>query len=325
MAGIWVFADSRDCTLELLSAGKSLADKLSVKLAAFAFDEASAQGYVACGADKVYLRRQLVDEQPFESCVPVLADLARKEKPDVILVGATARGKEIGVRLAARLAAGLCSGCISFELDDSDKLLRMNRLMYGGAAIQTVVCSGSPQMATIPPRTFEPASAQEGRSGEIISLPPAPPSSVRVIGRSIRQRGPVDVTEAKIIVCVGRGFEKKEDIGLARDLARVLNGEVGCSRPVAEELQWLPEEVYLGISGKKVKPMLYIGVGVSGQVQHITGIRDSKVILAINRDENAPIFEAADFGIVGDLYQVVPKLTEELKKGLQAYGGGKDG
>ena len=231
---------------------------------------------------------------------------------------ATARGKEIAARIAARLDVGLCGGCVSFQPDESGKAIRMDRLVYGGAGIQTVTCTARPQMATIPPRTFDPASADQGRSGEIKALPPAPPATARVIGRSEKQRGSVDVTEAKIIVCVGRGFEKKEDIGLARDLAQVLNAEVGCSRPVAEELQWLPEEVYLGISGKKVKPLLYIGLGVSGQVQHITGIRDSKVIFAVNRDENAPIFEASDLGIVGDLYQVVPKLIEEFKKALGA-------
>ena len=128
----------------------------------------------------------------------------------------------------------------------------------------------------------------------------------------------MDLAQAKIIVCVGRGVEKPEDIKLARELADVLGGEVGCSRPIAEELNWLPEEFYLGISGKKVKPELYIGLGVSGQIQHVTGIRDSKVIFAVNRDENAPIFEAADYGIVGDLYQVVPKLIEELKLALKA-------
>jgi electron transfer flavoprotein alpha subunit len=138
-----------------------------------------------------------------------------------------------------------------------------------------------------------------------------------VVSRAPKQRGSVDITGAKKNVCVGRGLAKKEDIGIARELAQVLGGEVGCSRPVAEELQWLPEEVYLGISGKTVKPLLYLSLGVSGQVQHITGIRDSKVIFAINRDENAPIFDAADFGIVGDLYQVVPRLIEELKTALK--------
>ncbi|MGO9687308.1 MAG: electron transfer flavoprotein subunit alpha/FixB family protein, partial [Syntrophobacteraceae bacterium] len=143
-----------------------------------------------------------------------------------------------------------------------------------------------------------------------------PSSAVTVISRTAKSREAVDITEAKIIVCIGRGLEKEADVKLARDLADVLGGEVGCSRPIAEELRWLPEDVYLGISGKKVKPDLYIGVGVSGQIQHVTGIRDSKIIVAINRDENAPIFEASDYGIVGDLYQVVPMLIEELKKTL---------
>jgi electron transfer flavoprotein alpha subunit len=214
------------------------------------------------------------------------------------------------------LNTGLCSGCIGFELDKEKKLLRMERLFFGGLAIQKVICTTRPQMASISPRVFDPAPLVEGREGKVREVSAVPFSAVTVISRTARARETVDITEAKIIVSVGRGFEKKEDVKLARDLADVLGGEVGCSRPIAEELRWLPEDVYMGISGKKVKPDLYIGVGVSGQIQHVTGIRDSKVIFAINRDENAPIFEAADYGIVGDLYQVVPILIEELKKAL---------
>ncbi len=173
-------------------------------------------------------------------------------------------------------------------------------------------------MATIPARTFDPASPGEnGGEGSVRELSFAPASAVKVLHRTPKVRETVDIREAKIVVCVGRGVEKKEDVKLARDLADALGGEVACSRPIAEELRWLPEEVYLGISGKKVKPDLYVGVGVSGQIQHVTGIRDSKVILAINRDENAPIFEAADYGIVGDLYRAVPILIEELNKALK--------
>ncbi len=318
MAGIWVFAENRNHTLELLNAGRELADKLSLSLAAFAADNQLAQEYINCGADKVFLLPPLAGDQPLESYVPVLADAAGDEDPDVIFVGASSRGKEMGARLAARLDTGLCSGCVSFELDDDGKSLKMDRMVYGGAGIQTVVCTTRPQMATFAPRTFEPAQPQQGRTGEIKELRSAPPSPVRVVSRSPKQRGSVDITAAKIIVCVGRGLAKKEDIGIARELAQLLGGEVGCSRPVAEELQWLPEEVYLGISGKKVKPFLYLGLGVSGQIQHITGIRDSKLIFAINRNEKAPIFDAADFGIVGDIYQVAPILIEELKTALKA-------
>ena len=317
MAGIWVFAENREQTLELLNAGKDLAGALGAKLAAFTWDRQLAQEYVACGADEVLLLTPLTEAQPLESYDPVIADAAQAEDPDVILVVGTHRGKEIAARVAARLNTGLCSDCSGFELDQEKKLLKMDRLFFGGLAVQTVICTTRPQMATIPPRTFEPATVQEGKQGQVRELPPPPPSGVQVLQRTPKTREAVDITEAKIVVCVGRGVAKQEDIALAKELAQVLGGEVACSRPIAEELHWLPEEVYLGISGKKVKPDLYVGIGVSGQIQHVTGIRDSKVIFAINRDENAPIFDAADYGIVGDLYKVVPQLIQELKSALK--------
>ena len=316
MAGIWVFAEDRDGTRELLTAGKDLAQKLDKKLAAFTSDADLAKEYLLCGADEVFLLPALAPDQPFEAYVPVLTDAAKEFDPDVFLIGASPRGKEIAARLAVRLGCGLCSGCMNFELEGDT--LRMERLVFGGAAIQTVLSTTRPQMATIPPRSFDPATPQAGGQGEIKELKSSPASQVKVVGRKPKERGSVDITEAKIVVCVGRGIEKPEDIELARDLAAALGGEVACSRPIAEELNWMPEELYLGISGKKVKPDLYIGVGVSGQIQHVTGIRDSKVIFAINRDENAPIFEAADYGIVGDLYQLVPLLIQELKAALKA-------
>jgi electron transfer flavoprotein alpha subunit len=317
MAGILVFAETREHTLELLNAGINLARDLGTRLAAFALSNEFAQEYISHGADEVLLLQPLAKDQPLESYVPVLAQVVREEDPDVFLVGATQRGKEIGARLAARLNTGLCSGCIGFELDKEKKLLRMERLLFGGLAVQKVICTTRPQMATISARVFDPAPLVEVKEGKVREISAMPSSAVTVVSRTPRAREAVDITEAKIVVCVGRGLEKKEDVKLARDLADVLGGEVGCSRPIAEELRWLPEDVYLGISGKKIKPDLYIGVGVSGQIQHVTGIRDSKVIFAINRDENAPIFEAADYGIVGDLYQVVPILIEELKKSLK--------
>ena len=318
MAGIWVFAETREQTLELLNAGMNLAKVLGEKLLAFAQSDELAREYISHGADEVLLLQPLAKDQPLESYVPVLAQAAREEDPDVFLVGATQRGKEIGARVAALLNTGLCSNCTGFELDGNTRLLQMERLLFGGLAVQKIVCATRPQMATISPRTFDPAPLMEGHEGKVREMPAVPSSAVTVVSRTAKTREAVDITEAKIVVCVGRGFAKKEDIQVARDLADALGGEVGCSRPIAEELRWLPEDVYLGISGKKVKPDLYVGVGVSGQIQHVTGIRDSKVIFAINRDENAPIFEAADYGIVGDLYQVVPLLTEELKKALNS-------
>ena len=153
-----------------------------------------------------------------------------------------------------------------------------------------------------------------GRQGHVRELPSPPTSAIKVIERKVKEREEKDISEARVVVCVGRGMEKKEDLAIARQLAEVLGGEIGCTRPIAEEFHWLPEELCIGLSGVQVKPDLYFGVGVSGQVQHVTGIRNAKVIAAINKDENAPIFKAADFGIVGDLYDVMPKLISELKK-----------
>lgn len=317
MAGVWVFAEKGEQVLELLNAGRRLADELKTTLTAFALqDRAQAEKYIAHGADEVLLLQSLAGDQPLEDYVPVIAGAARQKEPDIFLLSATPRGRDMAARIAARLETGLCSGCMSLRLDENKRLI-MERMMFGGAAVQTTVCLTRPRMATIPPRTFEPAPAQANRTGKIHELPAPGPGAVKVVERRPRARETVDITEAKVIVAVGRGVEKQEDIGLARDLAAVIGGEVGCTRPVAEELHWLPEDRYLGISGQKVKPDLYIGLGVSGQIQHISGIRDAKVICAVNRDENAPIFEAADYGIVGDLYEVVPKLIAELRKELK--------
>ncbi len=317
MAAIWVYAEEREQTLELLNAGSELAHALGATLVAFAPDRTLAEEYLDHGSDEILVLPSLTAGQPIEAYVDVFVGAACETDPDVFLVGATQRGKEVAARVAARLGTGLCGGCIGFELDAEKKYLIMERLLYGGAAVQKVICKTRPQMATIPARTFDRASAGKGTErGTIRELTSLPVSASKVISLKARTREAVDITEARTVVCVGRGVEKEEDLQLPRELAGVLGGEVGCTRPIAEELHWLPEEVYLGISGKKVKPDLYIGVGVSGQIQHVTGIRDSKVVVAINRDENAPIFEAADYGIVGDLYQVVPGLVDEIKKAL---------
>jgi len=190
----------------------------------------------------------------------------------------------------------------------------MERLAFGGAAVQKVICPTRPVMATIPLRAFEPATEKGERKGQLRELPPPPPSPVKVLERKPKEREAKEIAEASVVVCVGRGIEKEEDMALARELADVLGGEIGCTRPISEEMHWLPEELCIGLSGVHVKPELYIGLGVSGQVQHVTGIRDAKVICAINKDENAPIFDAADYGVTGNLYDVVPKLIEEFKK-----------
>ena len=315
MGGIWIFADSRGQTLELLNVGRRLAADMKLNLSVFLLnDPDGADDCISRGADEVLLLSALTEDQSLEAFLPLLGEEAKKSDPDVFLFAATARGKELAARVAVHLETGLCSSCTSLIYDPARKVVVMERLAHGGAAVQKVVCRTRPVMATIPPGTFEPAAVEEGRSGKTRELPAPPPSRIKVLERKVKEREAQDIGEARVVVAVGRGFEKKEDLAMARELAAVLGGEIGCTRPLSEEMHWLPEEACIGLSGAQVKPDLYMGVGVSGQIQHVTGIRNARVICAINKDENAPIFSVADFGIVGDLYDVVPKLIQKLKQ-----------
>ncbi|MCX5829912.1 MAG: electron transfer flavoprotein subunit alpha/FixB family protein [Deltaproteobacteria bacterium] len=314
MPGIWIFAERKDLALELLTIARGLASQAGMKVTAIVPDQGDqADIYIAGGADEILLLSALGEDMSLDAWIPVIAAEAKKADPDLILLAATARGKDFAARLAARLETGLCSNCIALNREE-DGTIVMERLAYGGAAVQQVSCLTRPVMATIPPRTFAPAPADHGRSGEIRKLPPPPSSPVRVIARKTKERSSQDITEAKAVICVGRGMAKQADINIARQLADLIEGEVGCTRPISEELHWLPDDLCIGLSGVQVKPDLYIGLGVSGQIQHVTGIRGARVICAVNKDENAPIFQAADLGIVGDLYDVTPNLVEELQK-----------
>ena len=315
MAGAWIIAENREQTMELLTIGRQLAKTMGTRLSALLLqDRDSADDYISHGADEILLLPTLPDDQPLDAYIPVIAEEAQKKDPDIILVAATLRGKQMAARLATRLNTGLCSDCTALNLGEDGRTVEMERLVFGGAAVQKVTCSKRPAMATIPPKTFEPPVAEEGRQGNIHELPAPSLSPVKIVERKPREKVVKDISESRIVICVGRGIEKEEDLALARELAEALGGEIGCTRPISEENHWLPEELCIGISGISVKPDFYIGLGVSGQVQHVTGIRDAKVICAVNTDGNAPIFTAADYGIVGNLYDVVPKLIEELKK-----------
>lgn len=315
MAGIWIIAETHEQTIELLNIGGQLAAKTGAGITVLtSLTRDEAQKYGQSGADEILLLAPLAAGQSLDAYIPVIAGEAKTKDPDLILVSATAKGKDLAARIAGRLDAGLCSSCLAIDFDSGNKKFVMERLAYGGAGVQKITCTSRPAMATIPPKTFEASVTAKPGQGNIRELPAPGPSPVKILDKKMKERESKDITEARVIACVGRGVDKKEDISLVKQLADALEGDIGCTRPIAEELHWLPEDFCIGISASQVKPDLYIGVGVSGQVQHVTGIRNAKVIAAINKDENAPIFDVADFGIVGDLYDVVPKLIAELKK-----------
>lgn len=314
MSGIWILSEGREQTLELMSKGLELARELNEDLVAFSSSPTTAEEYIANGADLVYLLKPLTDQEVWSAYAEVIAAQAGQDNPSLIMLAATMRGREIAARLAEKLNTGLCSGCTNIVFNRETGKLEMERLIYGGSAVQTVVGNRTPYMVTIPPRSFAPAAEQKDHNGTIKELAETPVSPVKIQERKPASGSEVNLSEAKVIVCAGRGIEKQEDMEMIERLARIVDGKLGCTRPISEELHWLPEEACIGLSGQQVKPDLYIGVGVSGQIQHTTGIRDSKVIVAINQDENAPIFQVADYGMVGDLYEALPQLIEELEK-----------
>ncbi|MFZ5816104.1 MAG: electron transfer flavoprotein subunit alpha/FixB family protein [Bacillota bacterium] len=311
MAGVWVLAEQRSMLLELVGEGRRLADSLGGAVTALVVDSRElAQDALAYGADGAVLL-SLPEGQPLETAAGVLADLARQVEPDLILLGSTLRVKDLAARLAALLDVGLATDAASLRLEGG--ALVVERMVYGGGGVSTLALTSRPAMATVPGRSF-PEPVRDPRIGEIREVAVPADGRVRVVARQARVAEGVDIAEAQTVVGVGRGLASQADLAMIDQLAALLNGAVGCTRPVAEDLGWLPEDRYIGISGRKVAPALYIGIAASGQVQHVAGIKDARLVVAINKDENAPLFKYADYGLVGDAYQVVPALTAELKK-----------
>ncbi|GFN23553.1 electron transfer flavoprotein subunit alpha/FixB family protein [Thermanaeromonas sp. C210] len=301
----FVFADKPALAHELISFGASAGKRVC----AIALEEGQAQGYIYHGAGKVLVLKGSNDIP--ESYAKAMATLLKKEGAEVFLVGATVRGRELAARVAGYLDWAMVSDVSSLRYGEEGELVT-ERLMYGGAVLQVEAVRG-PAVITVPGGKFE-GRADETRKGEITSVEVEADPRVVLLERTPIEKQGADLAIAEKIVGVGMGFAKQEDLKLAEELAQTLGAELGCSRGVAEERKWLPADLYIGISGATVKPRLYLSFGISGQVQHIVGVRDAKIIAAVDINENAPIFQAADYGIVGDLYEILPLLTAAVKK-----------
>ena len=247
--------------------------------------------------------------------VDALAAAVQETGAKVVLIAGGRRGKEVAPKLGAKLKAGVVT-LAQKARNDGGKLV-FERMFLGGKTLATEHALSDLVVATIPSRSIEPLPANAGAKGEVKKFSPAMrESKVRVVQKKPRKESGVNLEAAQVVVGAGRGFKTKDDLKLAFDLAQTLGGQVGCSRPLATDLGWLTDEYWIGLSGKEVKPKLYVAAGISGQIQHTTGIRGSKVIVAINTNKDAPIFKMADYGIVGDLYKVLPALNSAVKKQL---------
>ena len=325
-SGIWVFCEFANNTLapvatELLGVGRSLADRRGVKLAAILFGHVTgvaAEKLIGYGADVVYRidnpALEIFSDEVYEK---MMSDLIKEYKPEVVLAGATAIGRSFIPGVATRVGAGLTADCTRLDIRDEDGVLLQTRPAFGGNIMATIVCPNTrPQMATVRPKVMKELSFDDSRKGEIVDVMPTArqlKSRIQVLESVVAPQSNVNIQEADILVSGGRGLENEKGFELMARLAEALGGKVSASRAVVDA-GWIPYPHQVGQTGKTVAPKLYIACGISGAIQHVAGMQSSETIVAINRDADAPIFNIADFGIVGDLNEIVPKLIAKIEE-----------
>jgi len=325
--GIWVFAEQRygkikTVALELIGQAKKLAEDLKVNVTAIILGdkiETLSKDLIAYGADEV-----LVVDAPwlnhFNDHVygEVMINLIKQYKPEIVLIGATSNGRSLAPHISSTLRTGLTADCTVLDIDKKERLLLQTRPAFGGNLMATIVCPNHrPQMSTVRPKVFKPLEPDYNREGKINVLPVMSPIEgfVKKI-KDIDNQDTISLSDADIIISVGKGIGSAKNIQLAKDLADALGGTIGASRPVVD-LGWLPYSQQVGQTGKTVAPKIYIACGISGAIQHIAGLADIETIVAINNDSDAPIFKVAHYGIVGDCKEILPLITEQIKANIK--------
>ena len=323
--GVWVFAEQREgqlqkVSLELLGEGRKIADKLGVKLTALLLGnniENLAETLAKHGADEVLVADdKRLEHYTTEAYTKVICDLASERKPGILFIGATFIGRDLGPRVAARLETGLTADCTSLDVEVADGALLATRPAFGGNLMATIACPDHrPQMATVRPGVFDRVET-DGSNCKIEQVEVNLNDSdirTKVLETIKSVKDIVDISEAKTIVAGGRGMGSKENFALVEELANVLGGAVAGSRAAVEK-GWIDNAYQVGQTGKTVKPSIYIACGISGAIQHVAGMQDSDMIIAINKDESAPIMQIADYAIVGDVKKVLPELINQFKE-----------
>jgi len=326
--GVWVFCEFRrgelaPVSLELLGVGRRLADTRGVKLSAvlLGYQTAdTAQTLIGHGADIVYVAdHELLEQFVEDTYSSVMTSVVQEHKPEMVLAGATAIGRSFIPGVATELNAGLTADCTGLEIREEDGALLQTRPAFGGNIMATIVCEASrPQMATVRPKVMKELLFDTARTGKIITveLPERivkNGSKIRVLETVVSEGGTVNIQEADILISGGRGLESEKGFELLRELADTMGAKVSASRAVVDA-GWIPYPHQVGQTGKTVAPKLYIACGISGAIQHVAGMQSAETIVAINRDENATIFNVADYGIVGDLSEVLPKLIRKIEE-----------
>ncbi len=323
--GVWVFAEQREgelqkVSLELLGEGRRIADELGVKLTALLLGnniEALATTLAEHGADEVLVADDKnLEHYTTDAYTKVICDLANERKPGILFVGATFIGRDLGPRIAARLSTGLTADCTSLAVEGENGDLLATRPAFGGNLMATIACPDHrPQMATVRPGVFAKITTDPSKCNiEKVSVQLADADVRTKVLETIKSKKDiVDIAEADFIVAGGRGVGSKENFKLLEELAVALGGTVGGSRAAVEN-GWIDGAYQVGQTGKTVKPQIYIACGISGAIQHVAGMQDSDLIIAVNKDDSAPIMKIADYAIVGDVAKVVPELIAQIKE-----------
>ena len=318
--GLMVYAEQREgkihpVSYELLGKGTEIATKLGIEVSALLLGSemgGEVNELIYYGAQKVYyVDNPGLRDFDLHNYKHNICRVVNEVKPETLLVGATHLGRSLAPRVAAALNTGLTADCTALEVGDERNLVQI-RPAFSGNILAHIRTTTRPQMATVRYKVMQKLPRDASKKGEIIRMKADMIDSILKIV-SKESAGSVNIAEADVIVCGGRGLKSAADFSLVEELANALGGVVGCTRPIVDD-GWVGKEHQVGFSGNTVKPKLYVAVGVSGSPQHLAGMRDSDVILAINADPSAPIFKVADYGIVGDLYEVLPRLTAEARQ-----------
>ena len=321
---ILAFSERPDVAKELLAAARQLADGSALRVVSLVIGEGGATRAteeIAFGADRVVVASGQSPEAGDPSVVlEALHHVVQELEPSLVLIGSTRLGSEVSARLAQRLGVASASECLALELDESGDLV-VERFVYGGRFVAKRVLRSAPGVAAVQVGRYEPLPRADDRSGVIEEVSPdLPAPAVRVIERKEPERSETDIGKAEVIISAGRGLKSKEDLALLQSLAHALGGELAGSRPLVE-MQWISRDRQVGLSGRTVRPRLYVACGVSGQIEHIAGMRPSRTVVAINTSPDAPIHNEADYSIVDDLYAVIPALVAALEAGRTRAAG----
>lgn len=324
--GVWIIAEQKKGTIqsityELLGKGRELAEKLNVEQGAVLLGnnmESKCNELIWRGAQKVYLvDSPELEQYKDEPYTKVIVELIKEYKPEIVLCGATSIGRSLISRVAVKMNTGLTADCTGLDIDEERRLLIQTRPAFGGNIMATIICPNHrPQMATVRHKVMKEAEVDKTKKGKIIkkSFKPETLSSRTKVLEVVEEEGQaVNLSEADIIVSGGRGLGKPESFSLLHELADLLGGAVGASR-AAVDADWISYSHQVGQTGKTVCPKIYIACGISGQIQHLAGMSSSDIIIAINKDLDAPIFKVTNYGIVGDLFEIIPALIKKLKQ-----------